>query len=83
MAACKSKLAIAVSMYQFFITLNIWKVSIKQIDSTFSKLYYYACLKHRIMLEYYAQNYAGILHQGLINTRNRSYSYDLAAEQIP
>ena len=45
----------------------------KWSDSTFSKLYYYTYYEHCIMLEYapklcvshYAQNYAGIICQGL------------------
>jgi len=56
------------------IILDMWKVPMKWIDSTFSKLYYYACWKHCIMPEYapmlhvsyYAQSYAGIIRQGLV-----------------
>jgi len=55
--------------------LDVGKVPMKWIDSTFSKLYvllcllkspYYAGICSYAACTYYAQNYAGIIRQGLI-----------------
>jgi len=51
----------------------------KGIDSTFSKLYYYPCLKALYYARicsyaaYYAQIYAGIIHQGLNSVINAHF----------